>query len=75
MKKHFLLTAFVLCSVLTYAQKKSDAIFEDYYVNLRKAYVANNAYQTVAFVEPRWRLAGNTGFNESIYYVEKILQH
>lgn len=74
MKKHFLLTALALCSVLTYAQKKSDAIFEDYYVKLRNSYVANNAYQTVAFVEPRWRLAGNTGFNESIYYVEKILQ-
>ncbi len=28
----------------------------------------------MAFVEQRWRLAGNAGFNESIYYVEKILQ-
>lgn len=74
MKKHFLLTAFAVCSVLTYAQKKSDAIFEDYYVTLRNTFIANNAYQTVTFVEPRWRLAGNTGFNESIYYVEKILQ-
>ncbi len=25
-------------------------------------------------MEQRWRIAGNTGFNESIFYVEKILQ-
>jgi hypothetical protein len=73
MKNHFLLTAFALCSILTFAQKKSDT-FESYYADLRNTFVANNAYQTVTFVEPRWRLAGNTGFNESIYYVEKILQ-
>jgi len=41
---------------------------------LRKDFDAHNAYQTVAFVEKYWRLAGNTGFNESIFYVEKILQ-
>ncbi|MEO6917242.1 MAG: M28 family peptidase, partial [Chitinophagaceae bacterium] len=41
---------------------------------LRKEFVAANAYKTVAFVEQRWRLAGNCGFNESIFYVEKILK-
>ena len=41
---------------------------------LRKAFVEANAYKTVAFVEQRWRVPGNTGFNESIFEVEKILQ-
>ncbi|MBS1680880.1 MAG: M28 family peptidase [Bacteroidetes bacterium] len=45
-----------------------------YYPLLRSTFQGNNAYQTVAFVEQRWRIAGNTGFNESIWYVEKILQ-
>lgn len=45
-----------------------------YFSLLRKHFVADNAYQTVAFVEQRWRLAGNKGFDESIFYVERILQ-
>lgn len=48
---------------------------EKKYLNdLRSGFNADNAYKTVAFVEKYWRLAGNTGFNESIFYVEKILQ-
>jgi aminopeptidase YwaD len=73
MKKYFLGVLLILTSLGAMAQKKNTTL-EDYYVNLRSAFVANNAYETVKFVEPRWRLAGNTGFNESIYYVEKILQ-
>ncbi|WP_276480058.1 M28 family peptidase [Paraflavitalea pollutisoli] len=41
---------------------------------LRKEFIADNAYKTVAFVEQRWRVAGNKGFNESIWQVEQILQ-
>ncbi|WP_206022205.1 M28 family peptidase [Pseudoflavitalea sp. G-6-1-2] len=40
----------------------------------RKNFQAANALKTVAFVESRWRLAGNSGFNESIRLVEKQLQ-
>src|SRR5215471_17379965 len=41
---------------------------------LHSQFNSNNAYETVGYVEQRWRLAGNAGFNESIFYVEKILQ-
>lgn len=41
---------------------------------LRKAFNEKNAFSTVAFVEQRWRLAGNKGFDESIFYVEDILR-
>lgn len=44
-----------------------------YYRLLTDAFNGGNAYKTVEFVEQRWRLAGNTGFSESIAYVEKIL--
>lgn len=45
-----------------------------YFKILQKCYNEQQAYNTVWFVEQRWRLAGNRGFNESIYHVEKILQ-
>ncbi len=40
----------------------------------RKSFNPANALTTTAYVEQRWRLPGNQGFNESIYYVEKILK-
>lgn len=46
-----------------------------YYEQVRKAFQEKSAFETVAFVEQRWRLPGNNGFNESIYYVEKILKN
>ena len=77
--KKVLVVAFLMLATFGFAQKKPmpkkvEAPFESHYTNLRSAFVANNAYETVKFVEPHWRLAGNSGFNESIYYVEKILQ-
>jgi aminopeptidase YwaD len=67
------LLLFVSVSVVT-EQKKSSLSTDDYYPLLRKTFNDTNAYKTVAFTEQRWRIAGNTGFNEVIYYVEKILQ-
>ncbi|MET0635340.1 MAG: M28 family peptidase [Chitinophagaceae bacterium] len=47
----------------------------DKYFNLtRKGFNAKNALTTTAYVEERWRVPGNTGFTESIYYVENILK-
>ncbi|OQP60992.1 peptidase M28 [Niastella vici] len=45
-----------------------------YFKILETTFNEQQAYNTVWFVEQRWRLAGNSGFNESIYHVEKILQ-
>lgn len=41
---------------------------------VRGEYSGENAFETVAFVEKYWRIAGNTGFNESIFKVEEILK-
>jgi aminopeptidase YwaD len=46
---------------------------DHYYPLLRAAFNENACYNSVAFIEPRWRIAGNSGFNETIYHVEKIL--
>jgi aminopeptidase YwaD len=68
-----LLLLLLLLSAGSFAQRASSQE-KQFFRLLREQFVAGNAYQTVAFVEQRWRLAGNSGFNESIFYVEKILQ-
>ncbi len=71
--KTLTLLVLILCSVTLSAQNTTTAI-DNYYSLLRSSFKGDNAYQTVAFVEQRWRIAGNTGFNESIANVEKTLQ-
>ena len=60
--------------VLAKQQAVATRAFEPIYQQLRQEFDADNSFATVAFVEKYWRIAGNTGFNESIYHVEKILQ-
>lgn len=72
MKKYLLFLLFACCASFSIAQKSTTV--DGYYPLLRTIYNGDNAYNTVAFVEKYWRIAGNTGFNESIYHVEKILQ-
>jgi aminopeptidase YwaD len=64
----------IIHSSVTLGQDPAKDVLENYYIQLRSTFNKENAFETVAFVEQRWRLAGNTGFNESIYEVEKILQ-
>jgi aminopeptidase YwaD len=73
MKKFQLLLLQFAIIFFVSAQKKSLPA-PDYYSLLRNIFNATAAYKTVAFTEQRWRIAGNTGFNEVIYYVEHILQ-
>ncbi len=52
----------------------SQQAFEKYYSDLRAEFKEENTHNTTAFVEQRWRLPGNKGFNESIFYVEQIIK-
>lgn len=70
-KSLFYIILLIFSSVCALAQPDQ---FNELYSVIRKSYDEQRAYQTVAFVEQRWRLAGNTGFNESIKYVENILK-
>lgn len=47
---------------------------DNYFKLTRAGFNKQNALKTTAYVEQRWRVPGNTGFNESILYVEKILK-
>lgn len=45
-----------------------------YFDLIRPAFKGDLAYNTVSFVEKYWRVAGNTGFNETVYLIEKELK-
>ncbi|MEL6535840.1 MAG: M28 family peptidase [Bacteroidota bacterium] len=44
-----------------------------FFEEVRPTYNAQNAMASTAYVEQFWRLPGNSGFDSSIYHVEKIL--
>jgi hypothetical protein len=44
----------------------------NYFKLVRPEFKGDVAYETTAFVEKYWRVAGNTGFNESVY---RIVDH
>jgi hypothetical protein len=73
MNKPIFLQTLILLFAITLSAQSSSKI-DSYYPLLRNNFNEDNAYKTVGFVEKYWRIAGNTGFNKSIFYVEKILQ-
>jgi aminopeptidase YwaD len=67
-----LIAVFLSLPVLSVSQ--SDPLLKRYFDDVRGSFKEDNAFQTVAFVEQYWRLAGNKGFDESIFHVEAILK-
>ncbi|MEZ4945455.1 MAG: M28 family peptidase [Cyclobacteriaceae bacterium] len=45
-----------------------------YFKLVRPEFKGDVAYETTAFVEKYWRVAGNTGFNESVYRIVEQLE-
>ena len=71
-KSLFFLIAILFCFT---AQAQSIAKKANEYFDLiRPEFKGDLAYNTVAFVEKYWRYAGNTGFNETVYLIEKHLK-
>lgn len=70
MKFSLTLSLIGLLAVNCFAQNTT----ENYFKLTRAGFNEKNALTTTGYVEQRWRLPGNKGFDESIYYVEKILQ-
>ncbi|MES2830195.1 MAG: M28 family peptidase [Bacteroidota bacterium] len=68
--KQLLALVLIIVSGQAFAQSPVSPYFD----LTRKDFNKKNAFETTAFVEQRWRLPGNKGFNESIYYVEGILK-
>jgi hypothetical protein len=72
--QRLLIIPFLLLTISPLSAQVISPQEKEYFDMLHERFNGDNALQTVAFVEQRWRLPGNKGFNESIYYVEKILQ-
>ncbi len=66
--------AIVLLLVITTPVVSAQDTTSPLHAELRARYDADQAFNTVAFVEQFWRIPGNTGFNESIFRVESILR-
>ena len=71
MKKYFLIIFLVAATIAVSAQ--SSKTVDGYYPLLRNTFVEGNAYKTVSFVDKYWRIAGNNGFDQSVFHIEKIL--
>lgn len=65
----FIITLFVYS--ITTAQTASQ---EKYFELVRPEFNGDVAFETTAFVEQFWRVAGNTGFNESVYRIAAKLE-
>ena len=69
MKRTVVLLVVLLQTTVLTAQN-SAAVFE----NVRSVYSGDSAFATVAYVEQFWRIAGNRGFDSSIFHVVNKLK-
>ncbi|MBN3583690.1 M28 family peptidase [Algoriphagus aestuarii] len=76
MKIRIILHLFLLfISFSTFAQKVHlQKISEPYFKLVRTEFKGDIAYETVAFVEKYWRVAGNTGFNNTVELIASNLE-
>ena len=73
-KISFLFLLLLSFSKLSIAQSSLDQTLNPYFDVVRPNYSGDLAFETVAFVEKYWRVAGNTGFNESVFLIAKKLE-
>lgn len=73
--KTFYLLIFLAHNVALFAQQAPLHKQTDPYFKLvRSQFHGDLAYETVAFVEQYWRVAGNTGFNNTVYWLAEKLE-
>ena len=73
MKKITTFLLLMACVMGSFAQNKEHSI-SDYFEIIRPNFTGETAYETTAFVEKYWRIAGNTGFNATVYRIAKHLE-
>jgi len=61
-------------SCFSFAQSSIDQTINPYFDLVRPNYKGDLAYETVAFVEKYWRVAGNTGFNATVFRIAEKLE-
>lgn len=60
--------------IITSCKQENIAKTDEHLEVLNKEITGDLAFETTAFVEKYWRVVGNTGFNESIYWVADHLE-
>lgn len=63
-----------LVSFAMFNCKQETATTSSYFDTVREVFNGDVAMETTAFVEQYWRIAGNTGFNESVYRIASKLE-
>lgn len=62
-------------SISSFAQKAPlQKVTDPYFKLVRPEFKGDLAYETVAFVEQYWRIAGNTGFNNTVFLIAEKLE-
>ncbi len=54
--------------------EQDNSTTSSYFENVRAAFKGDVALETTAFMEQYWRIAGNTGFNNSVYHIVSKLE-
>ncbi|WP_339753326.1 M28 family peptidase [Algoriphagus aquimarinus] len=66
---------FLLLSISSFAQNAPlQKVTDPYFKLVRPEFKGDMAYETVGFVEQYWRIAGNTGFNNTVYRIAEKLE-
>ncbi len=74
-KLFFLLLSLTLFAYSVFSQKNAlTKLSSSYFDLVRPEFKGDLAYETVAYVEQYWRVAGNTGFNNSIFRITEKLE-
>lgn len=72
--KFWLLGAFLFLVLLSGCSQNTTEAPIDYFEIIRPVFSGDLAYETTGFVEQYWRVAGNTGFNKSVYWIADHLE-
>ncbi len=71
-KRYLLLAVFPV--LFTSCQQESITTESDYFELVDQYYSGDLAYETTAYLEQFWRIAGNSGFNNSIDFITQKLE-
>ncbi|MFX0555960.1 M28 family peptidase [Maribacter sp. CXY002] len=63
-----------LLSIISACSQETVSGQEDYFKIIRPEYTGELAFETTAFVEQYWRVAGNSGFNKTVDWIREHLE-
>jgi len=75
MKKRLFFIGYLFIISLGCSQEKDNtSISQEYFDVIRPEFTGDLAYKTTEYVAQYWRVAGNTGFNKSVYWIAENLE-